>query len=169
MSFPQPAYPPTLYDGGGEKSATIRRTDSPADLSYRNGGRVDYLATGNQTGGATGGGFGLYRWTFGDGVSGPGPHFHKTISESFYILSGTVKIYDGNDWVDTHAGDFAYVPPGGIHGFRHEEEAPASMLLMFTPGAPRESYFEGLPKLAELNLTDEEKDAFYLAHDNYWL
>jgi hypothetical protein len=33
---------------------------------------------------------------------------------------------------------------GGIHGFRNESGEPASMLLHFAPGAPREGYFEGL-------------------------
>ena len=34
-------------------------------------------------------------------------------------------------------GDFLFVPEGGIHGFRNESGAPASMLLLFAPGAPR--------------------------------
>ncbi len=40
--------------------------------------------------------------------------------------------------------DFLYVPPGGIHGFRNEADEPASILMLFAPGAPREYYFEGL-------------------------
>ena len=162
MTYPDPTY---LGDHG-TTSATIRRGDSQPDLTYRNGGTVDYLATGAETGGQ----FGLYRWTFGTGVTGPDPHFHRTISESFFILSGTVRLHDGIGWTDTHAGDFAHVPPGGVHGFRNESGEPASMLLMFSPGAPREAYFETLKKLGEgLTMTDEEKDAFFLAHDNHWV
>ena len=162
MTYPDPTY----FGEHGTTSATIRRGDSPPDLAYKNGGTVDYLATGANTGGQ----FGLYRWNFGTGVTGPDPHFHRTISESFFILSGTVKLYDGTDWTDTHAGDFAHVPPGGVHGFRNESGEPASMLLMFSPGAPREEYFETLKKLGEgLTMTDVEKDAFYLAHDNHWI
>ncbi|BCB74336.1 hypothetical protein Pflav_007460 [Phytohabitans flavus] len=41
------------------------------------------------------------------------------------------------------------------------------MLLHFAPGAPRERYFEGLLDLA--SKSDEERAAFYLEHDNYWL
>ena len=29
-----------------------------------------------------------------------------------------------------------------MHGFRNESGEPASMLILFTPGAPREDYFE---------------------------
>jgi mannose-6-phosphate isomerase-like protein (cupin superfamily) len=102
--------------------------------------------------------------------SGPQPHFHRTISESFYVLSGTIRIHDGHDWVDSQPGDFVHVPEGGIHGFRNESGAPASMLLHFAPGAPRESYFEGLARFAlEGRLGEEEMAEFYLRHDNTWV
>ena len=106
------SYPPPLYDGAGEASAWVRRTEEPAALTYRNGGTVDYLARGDATGGL----FGLYRWNFSGPRSGPDAHFHKTISESFYVLTGTVKFYDGTVWVDGRPGDFVHVPPGGIPG-----------------------------------------------------
>jgi hypothetical protein len=41
------------------------------------------------------------------------------------------------------------------------------MLLHFSPGAPREGYFEGLTRMAEM--TDEQRSAFYREHDNVWL
>lgn len=162
MSYPDPVY---LGDGG-ELSATLRSADTDPDLTYRTGGAVDYLATGGTTGGA----FGLYRWNFGTAVTGPDPHFHRTMSESFFILDGTVAIHDGSDWRDTHTGDFVHVPPGGVHGFRNESGQRASMLLMFTPGAPREEYFETLKRLGEgLTMSEEEKRAFFEAHDNIWV
>ncbi len=162
MTYSDPVY----HGTDGEQSASIRPTDAPHDLEYRNGGTVDYLATGGTTSGA----FGLYRWNFGTGRAGPDPHFHRTISESFFILDGTVTIYDGSDWVETRAGDFAHVPPGGIHGFRNDSGATASMLLLFTPGAPREEYFETLKRVGEgLTMSDQERDAFFAAHDNIWL
>ena len=164
MSFPL-EYPPPVYDGDGEVSATYRPHDAPHDLGAAPGNRVDYLATST----STAGGFGLYRWSFGAHVSGPDPHFHRTISESFYVLSGTVKIYDGSRWVDTSAGDFVHVPPGGVHGFRNESGEEASMLLLFAPGAPREEYFETLFAGATKDMTEEEKAAFFLRHDNHWL
>ena len=62
---------------------------------------------------------------------------------------------------------FVHVPEGGIHGFRNESGKPASMLLHFAPGAPREGYFEGLPNLGKMS--DEERADFFLKHDNFWL
>lgn len=159
MTYPEPRYlRPT-----GESTARFRRADSDPDFTYPNGTTVDYLATGSTTDGL----FGLYRWTMGPTPSGPGPHFHRTISESFFVLSGSIRIFDGERWQDTHAGDFVHVPAGGIHGFRNESGASASMLIHFAPGAPREDYFEGLAGLDAMS--DAERAAFFAFHDNLWL
>src|SRR5262249_46742514 len=92
MSYPEPRY----FGSGGEASATFRPDASPHDIDYQSGGSADYLATGAQTDGL----FGLYRWNMSAEASGPGPHFHRTMTESFYVLLGTVKIYDGGEWRD---------------------------------------------------------------------
>ena len=109
-----------VYSGdGGEVSAWIRRTDTPPEITHRSGGTCEYITTGDQTEGR----FGLYRWTFGDVESGPDPHFHRSISEQFYVRSGQVRLYDGRGWVMAGPGDFLYVPPGGLHGFRGADGA----------------------------------------------
>ena len=161
MTYPDPRY----LGETGEVSASYRPADHAPDLTYRNGNTVHYLATGA----ATDGGFGLYRWEMGPEPSGPDPHFHRAISESFYILAGTVRIFDGTQWIDTRPGDFVHVPPGGLHGFRNESGEPASMLLHFAPGAPREGYFEGLAAFAVSGRpSPDELAEFYLRHDNHW-
>jgi mannose-6-phosphate isomerase-like protein (cupin superfamily) len=162
MSYPEPRY----HGDTGETSARLRPADQAPDLTYPSGGTVHYLATTETTGGE----FGLYRWEMSAEPSGPGPHFHRTISESFYVLSGTVRLYDGGRWIDATPGDFLFVPEGGIHAFRNESGKPASMLLLFAPGAPREDYFETLARVAGGEvMTDDERQAFYLRHDNHWL
>lgn len=159
MSYPDPRY----HGDRGEVSAIYRPADQGPDLTYPSGNTVHYLATGASTGGL----FGLYRWVMGPEPSGPGPHFHRTVSESFFILSGTVLLYDGERWIDTRPGDFVHVPIGGIHGFRNESGEPAEMLLHFAPGAAREGYFEGLVGLPDM--TAEERHDFFQRHDNLWL
>ena len=162
MSYPEPRY----RGDTGVTSAAFRPAGHAPELTYPNGGAVHYLATGASTGGR----FGLHRWEMGATPSGPDPHFHRTISESFYVLSGTLRLYDGRHWIDGRPGDFLFVPEGGIHAFRNESGEPASMLILFAPGAPREEYFETLARVAEgLVLTDEERTEFYLRHDTYWL
>ena len=131
MSHPAFIYPEPKYTGtDGLVNATIQRADAPADLTYRSGGTAHYLATRESTNGQ----FGLYRWTMSAQPSGPEPHFHRSISESFYVLSGIIRLFDGREWVDGHPGDFLFVPEGGHHAFRNESGAPASMLILFAPG-----------------------------------
>ena len=126
MTYPEPRY----LGETGELSATYRPDDQEPELKYPGGPNVHYLATGASTHGL----FGLYRWEMGPAPGGPDKHFHRAISESFYILSGTVRIYDGTQWTDAKRGDFLHVPEGGIHAFRNESGEPASMLLHFAPG-----------------------------------
>ncbi|HEX6921860.1 MAG TPA: cupin domain-containing protein [Actinomycetes bacterium] len=161
------SYPPPRYHGDtGEVSASFRPVGHPPELTNASGGGAHYLATGASTGGE----FGLYRWDMGPGPGGPDAHFHRTISESFFVLSGTVRLYDGERWVDAAPGDFLFVPEGGIHAFRNESGAPASMLILFAPGAPREDYFETLADAARREAMDDGQRAeFFVRHDTYWV
>lgn len=158
---PPPSYPPDAYHGtDGEVSAWLRPSSTSPDLTLRGGGTCEYLATGAQTGGR----FGLYRWTFGEEESGPDPHFHRSITEQFYVLAGEVRLYDGRSWVTAGPGDYLYVPEGGLHGFRGG--GGASMLLTFAPGGPREDYFETLARGDAMS--PAERDAFMSRHDTFW-
>jgi mannose-6-phosphate isomerase-like protein (cupin superfamily) len=158
VSYPEPRY----LGSTGEVSARYRVSGQAPELLMRTG-TASYLATGASTHGL----FGLYRWDMAGPPSGPDPHFHKTITESFFVLSGTVRLFDGRRWIDATAGDFLYVPEGGVHAFRNESGEPASMLLLFAPGAPREGYFEGLADLAQRSA--EEQAEFFIRHDTYWI
>ena len=167
MSHPDLVYPPPAYSGdAGLENATLHRADAPPDLTYRSGGTVHYLATRTSTNGQ----FGLYRWKMAAEPSCPEPHFHRSISEAFYVLSGTIRLYDGREWIDGKPGDFLFVPEGGIHAFRNESGSQASMLILFAPGADREDYFETLDRVGRgLVMDDDERAAFFLRHDTLWL
>ena len=52
-------------------------------------------------------------------------HFHKTFSESFYVTDGTVRLFNGETWIDAGRAIFLYVPQGGIHAFSNESGVPA--------------------------------------------
>ncbi len=155
-------YPRPVHDGPGEPSGSYRPEGTAPDLQYLSGTRAHYLATGASTDGQ----FGLYRWEMGPGPGGAAPHFHRSFTESFYLLSGTVQLHDGATWIDGNPGDFLYVPQGGVHGFRNESGQPASMLILFTPGAPREDYFERVATTKDM--TEEERAEFFLRHDTFW-
>lgn len=162
MSYPDPVY----LGSGGEVTASFRPATTPPELPRPNGA-ASFLATGAGTDGR----FGLYRWDMGPEPAGAQPHFHRTFSESFFVLSGSVQLHRGDGWSDSGPGDFAYVPEGGIHGFRNQSGEPASLLILFAPGAPREAYFEGLVEIAEgrWHPTEEEMQAFLEEHDNLYI
>jgi len=84
MSYPDPVY----LGEGGEISAVLRPADAPADLNVGTS-EARYIMKGE----ATGGKFGLYRWDMAPGTPGAAAHFHRTISESFFILAGRVGLY----------------------------------------------------------------------------
>jgi len=148
---------------GGEASAVLVRTDESARAVMRSNTVGRFIAPGSLTKGR----FGLFRWEMPANSGGAGPHFHRTFSESFYVLSGSVALFDGRTWVDGAAGDYLYIPEGGVHGFRNGSEAPASMLILFAPGAPRERYFEELAEIGASGreLSQEEWAELYARHD----
>jgi quercetin dioxygenase-like cupin family protein len=148
---------------GGEVSAVHVPTDASPRAVMRSGTVGRFVAPGSLTNGR----FGLFRWEMPARSGGAGPHFHRTFSESFYVLSGSVVLYDGRSWTDGTAGDFLYVPDGGVHGFRNESDAPASMLILFAPGTPRERYFEELAGIGASGreLSQEEWAEVYARHD----
>src|SRR5271168_241857 len=79
MSLVVPPYPPARYTKDEpEVSAWIRRADEPPDYETY-GVKYHYLA--NQQ--ATGGDYGLYRVDIAPAGGGPGPHFHRAMSEAF--------------------------------------------------------------------------------------
>jgi mannose-6-phosphate isomerase-like protein (cupin superfamily) len=162
MSYPDPRY---LGDHG-EISAVLRPAAREPDLRIGPRTTLRYLATGASTGGR----FGLYRWESPPNTPGASPHVHRTMSESFFILSGTMRLFDGERWIDATAGDFLFVPEGGIHGFGNESGDPASMLILFSPGAPREGYFEAIAeRAAGRRFTDEEWREVCVRHDNHFI
>jgi uncharacterized RmlC-like cupin family protein len=163
MSYPSPQY----LGEGGEVSAVFRPAGAEPDLKIGPVTEARYLATGELTKGK----FGLYRWDMPGNAPGAALHFHRTLAESFFILSGVVEISDGETWRQAGAGDYLYVPECGLHAFRNQSGDPASMLILFAPGAAREGYFEGLADIAmgRRQLTPEEYKAFCDSHDNYFV
>ena len=152
------------YTGeGGETSATANLAESIPHLRMSSGTIGRFIATGELTAGR----YGLYRWEMPPHASGAGAHFHRTFSEAFYVLDGLVSLYNGVDWGAAGAGDFLYVPEGGIHGFRNDTDDPATMLILFAPGAAREGYFEELARiaLAGREMTPEDWTALYAQYD----
>jgi quercetin dioxygenase-like cupin family protein len=150
--------------------------DGPnTDGVARPAGEIPMLQVGSTTarfvatGALTDGRYGLYRWEMSATQGGASPHYHRTFSEAFYVLDGSVGLFDGRGWSDGRAGDFLYLPPGGVHGFRNTSGAPATMLILFAPAPDREAYFRELAEriASGRRASDEERAAFMARHDQY--
>jgi quercetin dioxygenase-like cupin family protein len=148
----------------GQVSA-IWRPSAQIEPLVRPTSSVKFTAPGSVTGGQ----YGLFRWEMQPKAGGPDPHFHKTFSEAFYILDGSVQLYNGSDWVEANAGDFLYVPMGGIHAFSNQTDAPTAMLILFAPGVAREAYFTELAEIGNSGrkLSPEEWTELYARYDQY--
>ncbi len=156
MSFPTEA---------GAMTAWIHRADVQPEAAMKSGARAVFVAPGARTAGR----FGLFRFEMPPRSGGPAAHYHRTFSESFYVLSGLVRLYDGTGWATAGPGDYLYVPDGGVHAFGNESEEAASMLILFAPGTPRERYFLELAEVAASGrvLSPEEWTDLYARHDQF--
>lgn len=156
----------TYVGDNGEISAEFHDRDSIENLRFATSGtHARFVATGA----ATRGQFGLYEWNMTPNTGGADGHFHKTFSESFFITAGTVDLFNGEKWVAAQGGEFLYVPEGGVHGFRNTTDEPASMLILFAPGRPRENYFRELVEnqASGRKLSPQEWVEFWARHDQY--
>lgn len=160
------SYPEEIYKGNrGLINAVLRPNSEPSDVSYPSGGTAHYLETGQTTGGQ----FGLYRWDMAATPVGADPHFHRSISESFYVLSGSVRLYDGEGCRDGHPRDFLYIPEGDISRVQQRIRSARLDADSVCSGCAREDYFETLAKVATgRSMADEEKAEFFLRHDTFW-
>ena len=133
MSLVVPPYPPPRY------------TEAEPEVSAR----YHYLADQQ----ATDGEYGLYPVEIAPKGGGPGPHFHRAMSEAFFVLSGTVKL----------ASCAARRHPGlSQRGRRADVD-----LDVVCSGAPREHYFEDMAKLGDM--TDEERREWFIANDDFFI
>jgi quercetin dioxygenase-like cupin family protein len=143
----------------------LRSAASEPDLAMANGVDVSYLMTGKQSSGE----YGLYRWDMSQTQARVPPHFHRQITESFFVLSGIVTFSDGHSALEAGPGDFHFVPRDGEHGFSNDHGS-ASMLILFTPGAAREEYFELLQQKisGKLSMSTDEWIATCALHDQFY-
>jgi quercetin dioxygenase-like cupin family protein len=93
---------------------------------------------------------------------GVDPHFHKRHSDSFFILDGKIEIHLGDEVVAAVPGTYTLAPPGVVHYFRNESDAPARALNLHTPGG----FAEYRRELEELKAKGIEPDReFFERHD----
>jgi quercetin dioxygenase-like cupin family protein len=83
---------------------------------------------------STAGFFSLAEVTVQAGTSGPPPHSHREMLDSFYVLEGTLTVQVGDDEVDAPPGTYACAPPDVVHTFVNRSGEPVRFLNLNTPG-----------------------------------
>ncbi len=100
------------------------------------GGPLTFKARGEQTGGAL---------TVVENVIAPGDgppvHIHANEDESWYVLEGELRFRLGDASEVAPAGSFVFVPRGIPHAFVNDGDAPARILVWFTPSG-MEAFFD---------------------------
>ena len=107
------------------------------------GGPLTFKVRGEQTGGAV---------TAFENVVAPGDgppfHTHAIEDESWYVLEGRLRFRLGDAIDDTSAGSFVFVPRGSAHCFQNVGDAPARILVTFTPSG-MERFFDRFAELPD--------------------
>jgi quercetin dioxygenase-like cupin family protein len=93
------------------------------------GQRLDFLATGE----TTGGGYSIFHVFIPAGPPGPLPHRHRDADEFFFVVEGRVEILVDDAWRPLGPGQFLHVPRATIHTFQNMTTDAARMLSGFVP------------------------------------
>jgi quercetin dioxygenase-like cupin family protein len=100
------------------------------------GGPLTFKARGEQTGG---------RLTAAENVIAPGDgpplHTHDAEDEFWWVIEGRLRFKLGDEIAETETGSFVFVPRGTPHAFQNAGDAPARLLVMFTPSG-MERFFD---------------------------
>ena len=148
------------------------QTSQPSVLSPSEGEKYHagpFDITARVLGAQSGGAFELYELAMGQATIDY--HVHRRMDETLTVVEGEIEFFvDGKKFLRP-AGSTAFVPRGVHHGFSNLGPARARVLILFTPGAPREAYFEGLVEFAagRLKPSHDELEAFFEEHDNIYV
>jgi quercetin dioxygenase-like cupin family protein len=75
--------------------------------------------------------------------SGPGPHAHKNVQESFYVVEGEVIVRSETQTYTARKGTFINIPFGGaIHNFKNETNEMAHLLCIVSPAGMDDMFKE---------------------------
>jgi quercetin dioxygenase-like cupin family protein len=109
--------------------------------------------------------FFLSETTIEPGFPGPPPHVHERLHDMFYVLEGELTMRLGERVERVGPGSFVCAPPGVVHTFANDTDAPVRFLNFNTP-AGWERYMRELGTAgADGPLTRERIGAIAARHD----
>jgi quercetin dioxygenase-like cupin family protein len=68
------------------------------------------------------------------GATGPPPHLHERLTDSFFVLEGTPSVLLGEQTHEAPPGSFALIPPGNVHTVSNPSNETARFLNVNAPG-----------------------------------
>ncbi|MCU0501949.1 MAG: cupin domain-containing protein [Anaerolineae bacterium] len=153
--------PPSTAKGEYTVPMSINRASTTPIVHAPNAGEtltalgvtITYKSVGAQTNGQ----WLVLEYTAPPQFAGPPPHWHKVTTEIFYVLEGVLTLRVGDETIQAGPGSYAYVPPGTVHAFSNQTDAPARYLLVASP-AGLESYFAELAELVKTEPSWPPKD-----------
>lgn len=75
--------------------------------------------------------------------SGPIPHSHKNIQETFYIAEGKLEFQTQHNKIVANTGDFICIPLGGeIHSFKNTSDKEVKLICTVIPAGLDEMFLE---------------------------
>jgi quercetin dioxygenase-like cupin family protein len=146
-------------------TSVLTRAGKAEVLSADPGCRLTLLADAAATGGA----LTSNRSTFQAGAAGAPPHFHTTMSELFFVLSGALQVLVDEEVTTLEAGDTLLVPPYTPHAFGAARDREADVLFVFTPGRDRFDYYRLLDRLHQGQATLQELLDTQDQYDNHYV
>ncbi len=72
---------------------------------------------------------------FQDGQEFP-QHFHEVSADIFIVLAGSVSVREGDKYTPIREGEFAYIPPGEVHGTVNDIPGEATLISFQCPPDP---------------------------------
>ncbi len=72
---------------------------------------------------------------FQDGQEFP-QHFHEVSADIFIVLAGSVSVREGDKYTPIQKGEFAYIPPGEVHGTVNDIPGEATLISFQCPPDP---------------------------------
>ena len=120
------------------------------------GGVYRIIISGKETGGA----YAAIEMLVPAG-SGPNPHAHPDIQESFYVIEGEIEVKSEGSTYIAKKGSFVDIPMGGIvHCFKNKTNVTAHILCFVVPSGLEEFFMEiGKPVSPGVFLPVPEMDA----------
>jgi quercetin dioxygenase-like cupin family protein len=101
-----------------------------------------------QTKESTGGSLDLFEMVLQPKARMPVPHHHLNWEETVYGLVGTTTWLADGRTIEVAPGESLFIPRGMVHGFDNPGDAPATCLIVLSPGVLGPGYFREMAALA---------------------